>query len=118
MERGLRAFFYDYHYYLFPDGMTLEELKAAGKVRVKHLREERCMAPDFIYESIAEETLKIEVPERVFEAEVNLYTGAEYDAILKKHVDRVCPGCERYEDDRSEERRVGKECRSRWSPYH
>ena len=23
-----------------------------------------------------------------------------------------------YENDRSEERRVGKECRSRWSPYH
>ena len=22
------------------------------------------------------------------------------------------------EDGRSEERRVGKECRSRWSPYH
>ena len=34
-------------------------------------------------------------------------------------------GCSRMEDgsllvafDRSEERRVGKECRSRWSPYH
>ena len=28
--------------------------------------------------------------------------------------------CENHfgEDDRSEERRVGKECRSRWSPYH
>ena len=25
---------------------------------------------------------------------------------------------ENYFDDRSEERRVGKECRSRWSPYH
>ena len=25
---------------------------------------------------------------------------------------------EYYVDDRSEERRVGKECRSRWSPYH
>ena len=24
----------------------------------------------------------------------------------------------RLEDARSEERRVGKECRSRWSPYH
>src|SRR2546426_6431465 len=24
----------------------------------------------------------------------------------------------RFELDRSEERRVGKECRSRWSPYH
>ena len=23
-----------------------------------------------------------------------------------------------FNDDRSEERRVGKECRSRWSPYH
>ena len=23
-----------------------------------------------------------------------------------------------YKPDRSEERRVGKECRSRWSPYH
>ena len=25
---------------------------------------------------------------------------------------------QRYRDGRSEERRVGKECRSRWSPYH
>ena len=25
---------------------------------------------------------------------------------------------EQYRDKRSEERRVGKECRSRWSPYH
>ena len=25
---------------------------------------------------------------------------------------------ERYQVNRSEERRVGKECRSRWSPYH
>ena len=24
----------------------------------------------------------------------------------------------KYDDCRSEERRVGKECRSRWSPYH
>src|SRR3712207_9263186 len=23
-----------------------------------------------------------------------------------------------YDEERSEERRVGKECRSRWSPYH
>ena len=27
-------------------------------------------------------------------------------------------GCDIYGYDRSEERRVGKECRSRWSPYH
>ena len=29
---------------------------------------------------------------------------------------KECPPKEFY--DRSEERRVGKECRSRWSPYH
>ena len=27
-------------------------------------------------------------------------------------------GCYNAQDARSEERRVGKECRSRWSPYH
>ena len=27
-------------------------------------------------------------------------------------------GVDRYDGNRSEERRVGKECRSRWSPYH
>ena len=26
--------------------------------------------------------------------------------------------CNKFNKDRSEERRVGKECRSRWSPYH
>src|SRR2546429_9721670 len=32
----------------------------------------------------------------------------------------ACPGCNGFGAvlERSEERRVGKECRSRWSPYH
>src|ERR1039458_10894900 len=30
---------------------------------------------------------------------------------------RVVPSLDLVEDDRSEERRVGKECRSRWWPY-
>ena len=34
-------------------------------------------------------------------------------------VTRTAGGIRDYqESDRSEERRVGKECRSRWSPYH
>ena len=37
--------------------------------------------------------------------------GAEWLTLLEQHL-QVSP------DDRSEERRVGKECRSRWSPYH
>src|SRR3712207_8644311 len=36
-----------------------------------------------------------------------------------RYLPQTCPGSE-YPGDRtrSEERRVGKECRSRWSPYH
>ena len=39
---------------------------------------------------------------------LNLFIPDEYD---------VTP-LEKYIEERSEERRVGKECRSRWSPYH
>ena len=35
------------------------------------------------------------------------------------HGNEVCPSGKRKSgNSRSEERRVGKECRSRWSPYH
>src|SRR2546427_57840 len=40
--------------------------------------------------------------------------------LLSQHQRRVVAQCRVgvYGRDRSEERRVGKECRSRWSPYH
>ena len=38
--------------------------------------------------------------------------GTAYCGNLTKQEKRIC------EKNRSEERRVGKECRSRWSPYH
>ena len=45
------------------------------------------------------------------------------DSELKQHAERLCrsPLAQHLEAAgraRSEERRVGKECRSRWSPYH
>src|ERR1041385_7515002 len=47
----------------------------------------------------------------------------DYLRLLWAHVGTPhCPKCQRkigkMSVDRSEERRVGKECRSRWSPYH
>ena len=42
-------------------------------------------------------------------------------ANLKGYIDSVIDDCETVivnRGKRSEERRVGKECRSRWSPYH
>src|SRR6266404_6932901 len=48
-----------------------------------------------------------------------LYRGAEYvvDFLPKVKIEAVVPN-DQVERARSEERRVGKECRSRWSPYH
>ena len=40
----------------------------------------------------------------------------DIDIVLHTHLHRETT--DRKSDDRSEERRVGKECRSRWSPYH
>src|SRR5256885_12601255 len=38
---------------------------------------------------------------------------------VPRNRDKMLPKEEQnFESDRSEERRVGKECRSRWSPYH
>src|SRR2546427_4150849 len=42
-------------------------------------------------------------------------TDDNIDKWLSDHFVWLYPGAER---GRSEERRVGKECRSRWSPYH
>ena len=40
----------------------------------------------------------------------------EFDDKYEVEID--LPGFKKDEVQRSEERRVGKECRSRWSPYH
>ena len=47
---------------------------------------------------------------------MNADTDIEYvqvDVRNRKELIKFCQNC-----SRSEERRVGKECRSRWSPYH
>lgn len=103
MERGIKAFFYDYKYYLFPeDCQTLAELKDRSSVYTKRLKEEFCMAPDFVYESVVEEKVEIESPNRLFETDVNLYSREEYDEILAKQVRLRCPNCERYVPEEDE----------------
>ena len=48
---------------------------------------------------------------------------AQTDVAAGREVFRMCQACHSLDPGRnlfvrSEERRVGKECRSRWSPYH
>ena len=51
---------------------------------------------------------------------VDCAKGTKYEGVLDKIAGRnaMCINKAAESDDRSEERRVGKECRSRWSPYH
>ena len=37
---------------------------------------------------------------------------------IRKNAEELCKILDSMPPKRSEERRVGKECRSRWSPYH
>ena len=46
------------------------------------------------------------------------YLGIAITAFNRKPANQTCRDVELVIKDRSEERRVGKECRSRWSPYH
>ena len=53
------------------------------------------------------------------------FAGKTSDRVSLRLPDRMAAACsedpteaDRRVEERSEERRVGKECRSRWSPYH
>ena len=52
------------------------------------------------------------------EVEVEVYDEADEEYYLCLDGKTVVVDQELLVDTRSEERRVGKECRSRWSPYH
>ena len=55
-------------------------------------------------------------PMVVIKAEYN--KSGRNAAVVKLKMKNLLTGSGTESDDRSEERRVGKECRSRWSPYH
>ena len=116
--------------------------KQAAKDRLKLvlMQDRASVSPDFFemmkkeiidvikkYIEIDEESLEVELTRGV---EVGLEGPALYANIPIKNVKPVAPKSENDEEEnptpvmteqqaeRSEERRVGKECRSRWSPYH
>ena len=71
------------------------------------------------------ETEEVETPEVEEEVteESETETPAEAETVVEEETqseepDDVDSVIESWDDDRLEERRVGKECRSRWSPYH
>ena len=59
----------------------------------------------------------------ILKCQVNISNECNTDMLKPKHITVFLKMFVNYKNidktkDRSEERRVGKECRSRWSPYH
>ena len=55
---------------------------------------------------------------RSYGCQQNVNDGEKIRGVLMDIGFGVCDSVEQADLIRSEERRVGKECRSRWSPYH
>src|SRR5256885_4426913 len=109
------------------DDMDVIEIDAASNTQVEKTRE---VVIDNAQYRPAHSRFKIYIID-----EAHMLSKSSFNALLKtleeppEHVkfilattepEKLLPTilsrCQRY--DRSEERRVGKECRSRWSPYH
>src|SRR3712207_8012755 len=77
------------------------------------------LATHFSIASPVEEMIRrSDLPERTFKRRFTEATGfAPIDYVPCLRIEDAKRRLERTEE-RSEERRVGKECRSRWSPYH
>jgi hypothetical protein len=59
------------------------------------------------------------VAQAVAGLDVDIVAMQEIESVVYfRAVDEALADWESYKANRSEERRVGKECRSRWSPYH
>jgi len=78
-------------------------------------------------EAVPPELAPVQQGIKAFQAQHNRAPTSVFELIEKKYLKempKVPPGKTLYIDpatgraQRSEERRVGKECRSRWSPYH
>src|SRR3712207_9493670 len=105
-------------------GLTLDEAEQATKIRKRYLdgleREDFGVLPDAVYA-------------RGFLKTYANYLGLDGDELSEelrtrkkprreRRLSYAAPGSSEFDrpiiSPRSEERRVGKECRSRWSPYH
>src|SRR2546430_5131665 len=75
-----------------------------------------CALPISVNKNIARMSYRERRKYRIDDLPRDLHEALDY--LEKDVVMRTALGEHIYERYRSEERRVGKECRSRWSPYH
>src|SRR2546422_7861869 len=75
-----------------------------------------CALPISVHEVLAADQAGVE-PHRLGGDEL-LHRAHRAVPVHARELREIVPAADRHDTERSEERRVGKECRSRWSPYH
>src|SRR5258707_12144212 len=131
---GIGAGWYEHEYraygYAYPDAPErLRQLREAVQViRAMWTREEATFEGKYYQVRGA-----INQPKGVQQPHIPLLIGGDGEKVTLKLVAQYAEACNVVDDpasvkqklavlkqhcERSEERRVGKECRSRWSPYH
>ena len=105
----------DYHALYKAWGLTKPLITTAGGATREHSVYQGVLAcpPEVGYVAIHDAARPFILPELI--ARRQLFPVWFGSALKLQGVEELLEGLQRY---RSEERRVGKECRSRWSPYH
>src|SRR5471030_1704439 len=72
-----------------------------------------------VFTAVEAPTLALEIVEQLVQAFAPVFrTQHHQEVVAADMADEVAGWVDAVVQARSEERRVGKECRSRWSPYH
>ena len=90
---------------------------AEGSVRTYVMREDKCVIFSFSFEGDPATSTLGTQPGGLSRQTIETMEPATLVRIPRARMDELFAGNAELAD-RSEERRVGKECRSRWSPYH
>src|SRR5258705_7580739 len=115
---------------MFSSGRSLRELVKAGAFLFfffsSRRRHTRCLSDwsSDVCSSDLDDELEPPVPPNLGELSRGLSTLVEFLRLdpdlltVAAHASATTKSNRAAREERSEERRVGKECRSRWSPYH
>ena len=91
-------------------GSSAATVATVGKMSIPELRKRKYPEKILLGSLAGSGTLGLLIPPSII---LIIYGVTVQESIAKLFIAGIIPGIMR-----SEERRVGKECRSRWSPYH
>ena len=103
--------------------LTILSRYGLGDLSMRRLARELDVQPSALYWHVKDKQSLLILISRSLKAEVDTLCPATVDPLaaamsLREVLLKYRDGAEIVLLGRSEERRVGKECRSRWSPYH